>query len=103
MADTNIFSSVTQAARGQASPAFGKKTPVIATESPQPSTSTTQEIETDDMYGIRRLQEQGFSGTATAFIMASWRPDTKKVYKVYIKKWRGYPDNEKMWIQFHRL
>ena len=66
-----FFSCVTQAARGQASPAFGKKTPAIVIESPQPSTSTTQEIETDDMYGIRRLQEQGFSGTATDFIMAS--------------------------------
>ena len=87
----------------QASPAFGKKTPAIVTESPQPSTSTTQEIETDDMYGIRRLQEQGFSGTASDVIMASLRPDKIKVYNVYIKKWRGYPDKEKMWIQFHRL
>ena len=50
MANTNVFSSVTQAARGQASPAFDKKTPAIVTESPQPSTSTTQEIETDDIY-----------------------------------------------------
>ncbi|KAK3773987.1 hypothetical protein RRG08_056758 [Elysia crispata] len=72
MADTNIFSSVTQAANGQASPAFGKETPAIVTQSPQPSTSTTQEIETDDMYSFRRrLQEQGFSGTATDVIMAS--------------------------------
>ncbi|KAK3790048.1 hypothetical protein RRG08_040968 [Elysia crispata] len=47
-----------------------RKKTAIVTESPQPSTSTTQEIETDDMYGIRRrLQEQGLSGTATDVIM----------------------------------
>ena len=47
------------------------------------------------MYGIRRkLQEQGFSGTATEIIMASWRPDTKKVYNVYIKL--EYTDRKKV-------
>ncbi|KAK3780993.1 hypothetical protein RRG08_018725 [Elysia crispata] len=52
MANTNVFSSVTQAAHGQASPAFSKKTPAFFTESPQPSTSTTQEIETDDISAL---------------------------------------------------
>jgi len=37
-----------------------------------------------------RFRTQGFSPKATEVIMASWRPDTKKVYSTYISKWERY-------------
>ena len=58
---------------------------------PRRKTSTPQKVKDDGMRGVRRnYRKRGFSKTATNIMLSSWRDNTKKSYRPYIKKWQIY-------------
>ena len=97
MAQPAVLANVDGHVDRHASSVVGQRdTPSVAVK-PDGEASVKKETCVIGMSSVRsRMESEGFSKTATNFIMSSWRSSTKGAYDVFIRKWELFADKIKV-------